>query len=687
MNMMGHNCKPFPFGCDIDPTNPISVLEAVRPPVDIPYCQRIACNPSQPVFELDRTSCLKNPGCYYDDELATLRSFFGEQILPGVPVCHLVVRNRHFHNAVKNERMMDGSSFNGLYTKCWLKRNELPLNEGCYVNEALKFFNYPSQKAGWEGITKEECNLLGHCPTEDGCVVAGNVKSMVTRSMALETPQLNERFGQPMCQQYEFDASKPEGYLSSYSMCMASGCAVTGDVNAVTLKNAMYNYVVASELSMLHKYRAVGMIASGEMQPHNYKDKISKLRNSCGNSWLSQQGGDSGGLSSLISGMSTFNNPFVNQNNQNPLGAYSLNLDGKTNSGPEEDSVSEATGKQFNVMNLFGGNSNPNPFANNLQGPDLGMLGNLGGSNAGAFGNQNILNSILGLNQGGANNLNSIFGGSFGPNPLTNFNNLGCPYSSPTFGNYPALKGKFTGCCKRHQCYYPRSAIHMQHSGVASYYGGWTSWSKCSATCGGGRQERRRDCVSLNGQPCDVTVSKVEEKICNDQQCPQITSWGSWSLCSATCGKGVQERYRSCVPAGSCPNEKVQEQQECSAPSECPVFGEWEQFGRCDSSCGRGTKTRQRACLKNCLNVTAEELIQSESCYTINGKVVESAIGSCGWNTKCSQTVDRKCVKSDGSEGCCGEEVEEKAQVRCSGPCSAFCARSVYKRYCHQVWH
>ena len=47
--------------------------------------------------------------------------------------------------------VQDGSSFNGLYTKCWLKRNELPLNEGCYVNEALKFFNYPSQKAGWEG--------------------------------------------------------------------------------------------------------------------------------------------------------------------------------------------------------------------------------------------------------------------------------------------------------------------------------------------------------------------------------------------------------------------------------------------------------------------------------------------------------------------------------------------------------
>jgi len=708
LNFMAQNCNPYPLGCDIDPNNPFSVLEAVRPPVDIPYCQRIACNPSQPVFELDRTSCLKNPGCYYDDELATLRRFFGEQILPGVPACHLVVRNHNFHRSVKNEKMMDGSSFNGLYTKCWLKRNQLPVNEGCHVTSALNFFKYPSQQAGWEGITKEECNILGYCPTENGCVVAGNVKSIRTRSAALEKSidSVNERYGQPLCQQYEFDLKNPAGYLNSYSMCMMSGCAVTSDINTSTLQNALYNVVIASSLSTLQKYQAINMIMTGEMQPHNYKDKIAALQNSCdnSNSWLNQIGGN--GFSSLLSGLGNINNPFNDQNNLNPIAPYSLNLkdNGRINSGPEKDDSGEmGQGKQF--LNALSSNLNENPFANmnNLPGMDLGMLGNLGGMefgsqgpNAGLFGNQNNLNNIFGSNQGelnAANNLNSIFGGGangFGQNPFTNLNNnFGCPYSSPTFGNYPALKGKFTGCCKRHQCFYPRSAIHQQHSGVASYYGSWTSWSKCSASCGGGRQERKRDCVSINNQPCEITeANSVEERICNDQQCPQITNWGTWSLCSVTCGLGVKERYRSCIPANSCPNEKLSEQQECSAASKCPVFGKWDQYSQCDSLCGPGMKTRQRPCLQNCDSVTSADLRQSVSCYTINGEVRE--VGeNCSFNTnKCSQTVIVSCLKSDGTKGCCGEDHKDGEKVvKCQqSGCPYYCNMPTIKKFCHEVW-
>jgi len=692
LNFMSQNCNPFPLGCNINPNNPLSVLEAIRPPVDIPYCQRIACNPSQPVFELDRTACLKNPGCYYDDELATLRSFLGEQVMPGVPACQLVVRNPNFHESVKNAQMMDGSSFNGLYTKCWLKKNELKVNEGCHVTSALEFFKYPSQKAGWEGISATECNILGYCPTENGCVVAGNVKSITTRSAALEKSinHLNEKFGQPLCQQYEFDLTNPEGYLNSYSMCMMSGCAVTSEINSNSLQQALYNVVIASSLSTIQKYQAINKIMTGEMQPHNYKDKIAALQNSCdnSNSWLNQLGAN--GLSSLITGVNTINN-------QNSIAPYSLDLnDGRINSAPEEDASTEAgQGKQFNFMDLL--NVNENPFAN----IDAGVLGNQNGLNNifGGFNTANGLNSILGAgaNQGGfntANGLNSILGAGangFGQNIFSNLNNFGCPYSSPSFGNYPALKGKFTGCCKRHQCFYPRSALHKQHSGVASYYGSWTIWSECSATCGGGRQERKRDCISINNQPCEIITGadSVEEKICNDQQCPQITNWGAWSLCSVTCGLGVQERYRSCVPTGSCPNEKLSEQQECAAASKCPVFNEWGLYSQCDSDCGSGTKKRERSCLENCDYITSADLQQYVSCYTINGEIKNSPIGNCGWISRCAEKVRTKCLKSDGTQGCCGEDHEDgEKTVKCTsaGICN-ICNYPNYKHHCDEIWH
>merc|ERR1719427_1844184 len=160
----------------------------------------------------------------------------------------------------------------------------------------------------------------------------------------------------------------------------------------------------------------------------------------------------------LITGVNTINN-------QNSIGPYSLDLnDGRINSAPEEDASTEAgQGKQFNFMDLL--NVNENPFAN----IDAGVLGNQNGLNNifGGFNTANGLNSILGAgaNQGGfntANGLNSILGAGangFGQNIFSNLNNFGCPYSSPSFGNYPALKGKFTGCCKRHQCFYPRSAL------------------------------------------------------------------------------------------------------------------------------------------------------------------------------------------------------------------------------------
>lgn len=44
----------------------------------------------------------------------------------------------------------------------------------------------------------------------------------------------------------------------------------------------------------------------------------------------------------------------------------------------------------------------------------------------------------------------------------------------------------------------------------------WTAWTQCTASCGGGVREMRRDC--LNGSKCIGADTKL--KHCNEEECP-----------------------------------------------------------------------------------------------------------------------------------------------------------------------
>ncbi|KAK7100531.1 A disintegrin and metalloproteinase with thrombospondin motifs adt-1-like [Littorina saxatilis] len=85
----------------------------------------------------------------------------------------------------------------------------------------------------------------------------------------------------------------------------------------------------------------------------------------------------------------------------------------------------------------------------------------------------------------------------------------------------------------------------------------WSAWTACSATCGGGQRSRSRRCVD--------SVSKVEARgdgscpglntrnePCGRQKCPGPLwqEWGQWTVCGATCGKGVRSRVRTCALQG-----------------------------------------------------------------------------------------------------------------------------------------
>ncbi|KAL6456161.1 hypothetical protein MHYP_G00360120 [Metynnis hypsauchen] len=92
--------------------------------------------------------------------------------------------------------------------------------------------------------------------------------------------------------------------------------------------------------------------------------------------------------------------------------------------------------------------------------------------------------------------------------------------------------------------------------------GGWTpwsSWSPCSTSCGVGFEVRQRSCNNPaprhGGRVC--VGQAREERLCNENTaCPLLVSWvpwSSWSKCSAPCGGGVQSRVRTCENGNTCP--------------------------------------------------------------------------------------------------------------------------------------
>jgi len=75
----------------------------------------------------------------------------------------------------------------------------------------------------------------------------------------------------------------------------------------------------------------------------------------------------------------------------------------------------------------------------------------------------------------------------------------------------------------------------------------WTGWSKCSAQCGGGVQQRIRDVnrpMKYGGRPCDQTS---QTRVCNGQACEKdcaLGRWSKWGQCSKDCDGGTQKRQK-----------------------------------------------------------------------------------------------------------------------------------------------
>ncbi|XP_044531659.1 A disintegrin and metalloproteinase with thrombospondin motifs 9 [Gracilinanus agilis] len=180
----------------------------------------------------------------------------------------------------------------------------------------------------------------------------------------------------------------------------------------------------------------------------------------------------------------------------------------------------------------------------------------------------------------------------------------------------------------------PDSVQTCQQQECASWQVG--PWGQCSVTCGQGYQMRAVKCVRgaylsvVDDSECNAATRPTDTLDCELVPCQpppaapearrsthvQRTQWrfGSWTPCSATCGKGTRMRYVSCRDdEGSVADEEA-----CStlprpsAKEVCAVTpcGQWKalDWSPCSVSCGQGRATRQVVCV----NYSNQVVDQSE---------------------------------------------------------------------------
>ncbi|CAJ1420422.1 unnamed protein product [Effrenium voratum] len=138
----------------------------------------------------------------------------------------------------------------------------------------------------------------------------------------------------------------------------------------------------------------------------------------------------------------------------------------------------------------------------------------------------------------------------------------------------------------------------------------WTTWSACSATCGG-QLSRTRD-IDYSGSPSDCTLDLEDKSLflketraCGSQHCvdvveSQLSQWTEWTQCSKDCGLGTTSRSRKILREGSGglgSGLALQEVKGCVSHHCGEVdcrWDTWEPWSACSCTCGGGTKRRSR---------------------------------------------------------------------------------------------
>jgi len=268
--------QSFPDNCVIEFAGP----ENLNPKINIPYCQRIACDPTNSALDLNMEECLLVPGCAFDDDLFLYRTFAGDSFLPGVPVCHLAIRNKAFQkHAIAY--MQEHLEWSPLLSECMIEEYKdeiLGESAGCHMLDVLEHFGKSPKLAGWKGIRQRDCYLINGCWRNDQCVYpmepGKDIKVKSTNDVKHAVPTPADRFGQPACQAFDPDAIHGN-FLDSFHQCLAAGCAT--DVSRETLMKHFHG-VTSTYLPQPMQYQYWSQVMLGLVRPDNWKQVADDLK-------------------------------------------------------------------------------------------------------------------------------------------------------------------------------------------------------------------------------------------------------------------------------------------------------------------------------------------------------------------------------------------------------------------------
>ncbi|XP_061197855.1 SCO-spondin-like isoform X2 [Saccostrea echinata] len=253
------------------------------------------------------------------------------------------------------------------------------------------------------------------------------------------------------------------------------------------------------------------------------------------------------------------------------------------------------------------------------------------------------------------------------------------------------------------------SSCNQQPCPINGKFSEWSTWSTCSRTCGGGTKTKSRECnnpiPAFGGENCTGPFHKSTD--CNTLPCQidgGLSMWSEWTICSVSCGGGVQLRNRSCtnpVPQYGgleCDGEMTQSLL-CNT-HECPVdgkFSEWGSWSTCTVSCGGGNTTRIRSCNnpvpqyggKNCIGESEQiKTCNSVEC-PIDGGFSEWGVWSecsvtCGGGTTIRRRFCSNPTPQYGGKLCLGSSNETRV---CNTESCSICENPNTEFECHNKAH